>query len=60
MGKLQSIDARRGADFTWFFYMLHGKPHSWCKACYIADRVDKGDRSGYGNKHAHADHARAC
>ncbi len=23
-GKLQSIDARRGADFAWFFYMLHG------------------------------------
>lgn len=24
LGKLQSIDARRGADFVWFFYMLHG------------------------------------
>jgi hypothetical protein len=18
-----------------FFYMRHGKPHSWCKACYL-------------------------
>lgn len=24
LGKLQSIDTRRGVNFAWFFYMLHG------------------------------------
>lgn len=42
-----------------FFYMANGVPHSWCKACYVADRVAKGRRQGYGNRRAHNDHARA-
>jgi hypothetical protein len=41
-----------------FFYMLHGRPHSWCKACYIADRVAKGVRRNYGARQAYMDHAR--
>lgn len=43
-----------------FFYMLRGRPHSWCKACYIEDRVAKGRRPGYGSMHSHRDHARVA
>lgn len=39
-----------------FFYMQHGVPHAYCKACYIAWRA----RPGYGNKPPHNDHVRAA
>jgi hypothetical protein len=42
-----------------FFYMYKGRPHSWCNACYIADRVAKGRCTNYGAKPSHHDHARA-
>lgn len=36
-----------------FFYMRGGVPHSWCKACYQADREAKGtDRTSVRRKHA--------
>lgn len=41
-----------------FYYIQKGRPHSWCKACYIADRVAKGRRPNYGTGTAHHDHAR--
>ena len=31
-----------------FFYMSKGKPHSWCKACYLEDLVKKGRRKCTG------------
>lgn len=43
-----------------FYFFLRDRPHSWCKACYIEDRVAKGTRPGYGKGHAHGDHARAA
>lgn len=41
-----------------FYFMLRGRPHSWCKACYIADKVAKGRNPGYGRGTPHQDHAR--
>ena len=42
LGKLQSIDSRRGADFAWFFYMLHGNlVSSWA-----GERVLKAAEQG--------------
>lgn len=33
-----------------FFYFLRGRPHSWCKACYIEQRMAAGtsQRTGTG------------
>jgi len=42
LGKLQSIDTRRGAEFAWFFYMLHGNlVQSWA-----AERILKAAEQG--------------
>lgn len=43
-----------------FYFIQNGKPHSWCKACYTAERVAKGQRPGYGRNHTKHDHARAA
>lgn len=43
-----------------FFHTIRGKPHSWCKACYVEDQVAKGKRPGYGRLHMHHDEARAA
>lgn len=48
------------ADAEFYFMGKDGRPHSWCKACYIGDRVAKGQRPGYGNGSMHHDHARAA
>lgn len=37
------------ADPEFYFFQSDGRPHSWCKACYVEDRVAKGQRPGYGN-----------
>lgn len=33
-----------------FFFISHGRPHSWCKACYIEVRLAAGtsNRTGTG------------
>lgn len=37
-----------------FFYMLpNGQPHSWCKACYIADRAARRAAKVAGITHTH-------
>jgi hypothetical protein len=36
------------ADPEFYFIQTDGRPHSWCKACYIEERVAKGQRPGYG------------
>lgn len=46
------------ADEEFYYMQSNGKPHSWCKDCYIQDRVAKGTRIGYGRGNAHQDHAR--
>lgn len=40
-----------------FFFMCKGKPHTWCKACYIANDAAVGRRPGYGTGKTHNDHA---
>ncbi len=47
------------ADPEFYFFQSSGKPHSWCKACYIAERVAKGQKKGYGNGRARAQQAAA-
>lgn len=45
-----------------FFYMLRGKPHCYCKACYIEHRhaTDPNYRRGYGKGPLHRQNASAA
>lgn len=47
-------------DKEFYFFDVRGRPHSWCKACYTADRVAKGKRRGYGTQPPKQDHARCA
>ena len=39
------------ADAEFFYLDRDGRPHSWCKACYIAERIARGtsQRTGSGS-----------
>jgi hypothetical protein len=47
------------ADSEFFYVSPDGRLHSWCKACYVQDRVEKGRRPNHGKGITHHDHARA-
>lgn len=45
-----------------FFYMSKGRPHSWCKACYLADEKTQQKKQRWIDKQraARAAGSEAC